>query len=87
MRTRPYRNSYIITVIGDMFFSGGSGSFAARHEALFPKHDDGTSVTREVPIVMVSIVATGVSTYEHLSKFTANLFFLAICCLSRVAER
>jgi hypothetical protein len=60
MRSRPYRSKDIIRVIQDMFFSGGSASFATRHDALFPKHHAGTSVTREMSMVMVSIVATGV---------------------------
>lgn len=61
MRTRPYRNDRIITVMRDLFFSGGTTSFAARYDALFIKHRDDGSVTHEVPITLVSLVATAVS--------------------------
>jgi hypothetical protein len=61
MRSRLYRSQDLIAVIQDMFFSGGSASFAARHDALFPRHHAGTSLTREMSMAMVSIVATGVS--------------------------
>jgi hypothetical protein len=33
MHTKPYRNVRIITVIHDMFFSGGTSSFAHQFEA------------------------------------------------------
>jgi len=46
-----------------MFFSGGSSSFANRFRSEFPIHqgNDGV-VSREVPIAMVALIATAVST-------------------------
>ena len=46
-----------------MFFTGGSVSFGHRFRAEFPIHqgNDGV-VSREVPIAMVTLVATAVST-------------------------
>jgi len=61
MRTRPYRNDRIITVIQDLFFRGGTTSFASRFDNLFTKYHDNGSVSHEVPMAMVSLVATGVS--------------------------
>ena len=58
---QPYRNDRIITVIRDLFFSGGRASFATRYDALFTRHHGDSSVTREVPMAMVCLVATGVS--------------------------
>ncbi|KAH8976820.1 hypothetical protein EDB92DRAFT_1823134 [Lactarius akahatsu] len=59
MRSQPYRNSRIILVIHDLFFTGGNGSFRARYDHLFPGNtgNDG-QVVREVPIPMVALVAT-----------------------------
>jgi hypothetical protein len=61
-RSLPYRNDRIITVIRDLYFSGGTASFANRFKDLFPIHhgDDG-KLRREVPIPMVALVATAVS--------------------------
>ena len=61
MRTRPYRNIRILTVIRDLYFLGGPMSFACRFGSLFPRHqsEDG-SMKREVPIPMVALVATAV---------------------------
>ena len=36
MRTRPYRNARIITILRELFFAGGTMSFAQRHHSLFP---------------------------------------------------
>lgn len=60
-RTLPYRNERIITVIRDLYFTG-STSYATKFGHLFPTYqgDDG-EVSREVPIPMVSLVATAVS--------------------------
>ena len=62
MRTRPYRNIRIINVIRDMFFTGGTMSFANCFRDKFPTHqgNDGV-VSREVPVAMVALVATAVS--------------------------
>ena len=60
-RTLPYRNARIITAIRDLFFSGGDDAFATRHDNLFKRHHANSSITREVPMAMVSLVTTGVS--------------------------
>jgi hypothetical protein len=62
MRTRPYRNSRIIQVIRDLYFTGGGNAFVNRFGNRFPtfQGDDGV-VVREVPIAMVALVATAVS--------------------------
>lgn len=61
MRSRPYRNSRIINVIRDMFFTGGAKSFASRFESEFPTFErlDGVTV-QEVPVSMVALVSTAV---------------------------
>lgn len=67
MRTRPYRNTRIINVIREMFFTGGVSSFANRFYSEFPVHqgNDGRE-SREIPIAMVALVATAVSVaYGH----------------------
>lgn len=62
MRTRPYRNIRIVNVIRELFFSGGSSSFATRYRDDFPIHQGSNGVVaREVPIAMVALVATAVS--------------------------
>jgi len=62
MRTRPYRNDRIITVIRDMFFMGGTNAYVHRFINLFEQYrgDDGV-IRREVPVPMVALVATAVS--------------------------
>jgi len=71
-RTQPYRNNRIIRVIQELFFSGGSSSFAAGHDNLFTTHGP----EHEVPIPMVSLVATGVSWMIICdSKFDLGLLF------------
>jgi hypothetical protein len=60
-RTQPYRNNWIIRVIRDLFFSGGTTSFTARHNNRFIRHHVDSSISCHVPMVMVSLVATGVS--------------------------
>ena len=69
---QPYHNNQIIWVIQELFFSGGSSSFAARHDNLFTTHGP----EHEVPIPMVSLVATGVSRMIICdSKFDFGLLF------------
>lgn len=60
-RLLPYQNDCIIKVIQDLYFTGGSMSFASQFDHLFPKHhgDDG-KIRCEVPIPMVALVATAV---------------------------
>jgi hypothetical protein len=66
MRSRPYRNNRIISVIRDLFFAGGSMSFASQFSDRFPVHQglDGL-VRREVPVSMVALVATAVRFLLH----------------------
>jgi len=62
MRSRPYRNPRIITVIRDLFFAGGINSFANRFEQRFPTYQDYDGIVHhEVPVAMVALVATAVS--------------------------
>jgi hypothetical protein len=62
MRSRPYRNDRIIKVIRDLYFTGGSASFAGRFHHLFPLFRDSDAVWKhEVPIAMVALVGTAVS--------------------------
>jgi hypothetical protein len=66
---RPYRNDRIITVIRDLYFTGGAKSFAARFGFKFDTFEerDGT-FSREVPIPMLALVATAVSqTFDCIS--------------------
>jgi len=59
MRSRPYRNDRIIKVIRDLYFTGGSPSFASRFHHLFPVFRDSDAIWKhEVPIAMVALVAT-----------------------------
>lgn len=61
-RSQPYRNARIISVIRDLYFTGGVTSFAKRFERFFPTFEgyDGVLV-RMVPVPMVALVATAVS--------------------------
>ncbi|KAF8264343.1 hypothetical protein EI94DRAFT_1805985 [Lactarius quietus] len=55
----PYRNERIITVIQDLYFTGGSMSFASQFGHLFPVHfGDNGRPSCEVPVPMVALVAT-----------------------------
>ncbi|KAI9448875.1 hypothetical protein BJY52DRAFT_1193093 [Lactarius psammicola] len=83
MRSRPYRNHRIITVIRDMFFTGGSTSFARQFQYLFPTYEcrEGV-VNHEVPVPMVALVATALyaTIYEwrtgeqQVTEFSANAY-------------
>jgi hypothetical protein len=61
MRTMPYLNNRIISVIRDLFFSGGIMSFARRFDTKFPTVQSLDGETREVSVAMVALVATAVS--------------------------
>ena len=62
MRTKPYRNVRIVAVLRDLFFAGGSASFAQRYHTLFPTYYNGNGVMMcQVPMPMVALVATAVS--------------------------
>ncbi|KAI0250408.1 hypothetical protein BJV78DRAFT_1283210 [Lactifluus subvellereus] len=59
MRSHPYRNKYIIRVIREVYFCGGSASITTRFNNQFPawQGPDGT-IKAEVPVPMVALVAT-----------------------------
>src|SRR6267154_469252 len=65
--TKLYRNNRIVTVIRNMFFVGGSLAYAHQYNHRFPKFTGSNGVeVREVPVPMVALVATAVSsTYQH----------------------
>ncbi|KAH8979695.1 hypothetical protein EDB83DRAFT_2327068 [Lactarius deliciosus] len=79
----PYRNARIITVIRDLYFTGGSTSFVSRFHHLFTSHrgEDGVE-HREVPMPMVALVATALyaTLYEwrggeqQTTEFSANAY-------------
>ncbi|KAN0126122.1 hypothetical protein V8E53_015374 [Lactarius tabidus] len=81
MRSRPYRNECIISAIRDLYFTGGSASFARRFLYLFPTYEycEG-QINHEVPIPMVALVATALyaALYEwrtgvqQVAEFSAN---------------
>lgn len=60
MRSRAYRNDWIIMVICDMFFVGGSNSFATRFDNIF-RQGGVSPVRHEIPLPLVCLVATAVS--------------------------
>ena len=74
MRTRPYRNERIISVIRDLYFTGGVASFASQFASLLPTHTslNGENL-REVPIPMVALVATAVRSCVTKCHSFANL--------------
>ena len=71
LRTKPYRNSRIITVIRDLFFAGGTSSISTRFDFMFPRFRgrEGTLVP-EVPPAMVALVATAVRATYQLEHYT-----------------
>ncbi|KAH9018580.1 hypothetical protein EDB84DRAFT_1566350 [Lactarius hengduanensis] len=81
--SHPYRNPRIVTVIRDLYFTGGSTSFLARFHHLFPSYqgEDGV-VRREVPMPMVALVATALYATLHewrtgeqqTAEFSANAY-------------
>ena len=71
-RSQPYRNARIVTIIRDLYFLGGTNTFANQFKDLFPMHRGiGGELRREVPIPMVALVATAV---RHL------LASFVLCC-------
>ncbi|KAN0105563.1 hypothetical protein V8E52_010914 [Russula decolorans] len=83
LRAQPYRNERIISVIRDLYFSGGTTSFAARFSHCFPTHPGHDGEPRnEVPVAMVALVATALyaSLYEwrggehQPAEFSANSY-------------
>ena len=58
----PYRNDHIIKIVQDMYFSGGSRLFAMRFDRHFPRFEERNGmISHEVPIPMIALVATAVS--------------------------
>ncbi len=82
MRTRPYRNGHIVTALQELYFTSGPLSFAARFDRLFIRQDGNSPVTREVPIAMVSLVATAVSYLFHVitNLMLTRVYFSAVRC-------
>jgi hypothetical protein len=71
---QPYRNDRIISVIQELYFTGGSGSFASRFDGWFPTYQGPNGDTRqEVPIPMLALVATAVWTCLLLSTALKQL--------------
>lgn len=68
---RPYRNSRIVDVIQELYFTGGSNAFANRFRNLFPESEDSSveEVQHEVPIAMVALVATAVSLFFSIIHY------------------
>ncbi|KAF8257917.1 hypothetical protein EI94DRAFT_1835313 [Lactarius quietus] len=82
-RSQPYRNEWIVAVIRELYFTGGSASFASRFGHLFPVHfGDNGRPSREVPVPMVALVATALyaTLYEwrtgkqQAHEFSANAY-------------
>ena len=61
MRSKPYHNEWIIMAICELYFTGGSKSFASCFKAQFLTYQgsDGT-LHYEVPMPMVALVSTAV---------------------------
>ena len=77
MRTRPYRNDRIITVLRELYFTGGSTSFASRFDGHFPIDNGTSAVTREIP---------GVSFRLNMNSMLICPFFLS-CMLPSMSGR
>ncbi|KAF8266315.1 hypothetical protein EI94DRAFT_1701829 [Lactarius quietus] len=78
----PYQNKHIITVIQDMYFTGGSASFAKKYNYLFPIFEGCKGEMIKVPVLMVALVATALYAmiYEwrtgeqQVMEFSANVY-------------
>ena len=70
-RSKLYRNERIVTVIRDLFFTGGNLSYAHRFDIMFPRFQgpDGVFVC-EMPEPMLGLVATGVRAAYLLGHYT-----------------
>jgi hypothetical protein len=75
LRTRPYRNDRLTTVIRDLYFSGGATSFATRFDRLFIRRNGNSPVTREIPGAMLCLVATAVRYRVLVVSSTLNQGF------------
>ena len=70
-RSKPYQNDRIITVIRDLFFTGGTSSYAHRFGPLFPTFEGSNGVSvRKMPEAMLGLVATGVRATYYLGHHT-----------------
>ncbi|KAF8270614.1 hypothetical protein EI94DRAFT_1797987 [Lactarius quietus] len=82
MHSWPYQNKHIITVIQDMYFTGGSASFAKKYNYLFMIFEGCEGEMIEVPVPMVVLVATVLyaTIYEwrtgeqQVMEFLANMY-------------
>jgi hypothetical protein len=63
MRTKPYRNNQIISVISTLYFTGGPSSFVSRFSDLFPRVDGSYHGKKEMPIILTALVATAVRVF------------------------
>ncbi|KAI9437035.1 hypothetical protein H4582DRAFT_2078108 [Lactarius indigo] len=81
--TRPYQNDRIILVIQDLYFAGGTSSFATHFEDQFPTHQGPNGViSQEVLILMVALVTMALyaTLYEwctgeqQVTEFSANTY-------------
>lgn len=82
-RSQPYRNAHIITIIRDMYFTGGAASFARCFQYLFPTYESSQAETSyKVPVPMVALVATALYATLHewrtgeqqIVEFSANAY-------------
>ncbi|KAF8257516.1 hypothetical protein EI94DRAFT_1757861 [Lactarius quietus] len=75
MRTRPYRNDHIITVIKDMFFIGGATSFARCFKYLFPTYQGHHGEELKVPTPMLYAAIYKWRNGAHkVAEFSANAY-------------
>ncbi|KAN0132250.1 hypothetical protein V8E53_010016 [Lactarius tabidus] len=99
-RTQPYRNDRIISVIQELYFTGGSGSFASRFDGWFPTYQGPNGDTcQEVPILMLALVATALyatirewhTGEQKVMEFSANayldVYFGHVNTLNHIAEQ
>ena len=63
MHSQPYRNNRIISALRNLYFTGGTNSFARRFMYLFLTYElhEGGDLKQEVPIHMVALVPMAVS--------------------------
>ena len=70
MRTQPYWNQHIISIMHELYFIGGDHSFVNRYsERIATWEGPDGEVVYEAPAAMVALVATAVS---------AKLYMLAL---------
>ncbi|KAI9507281.1 hypothetical protein F5148DRAFT_1285405 [Russula earlei] len=88
MCSRPYWNMWIINVIHNLYFARGVNLFVSKFGHRFPTHQDTLGVmTHEVPIPMVTLVATVLYAALHewhtgvhqATDFSANAYLDVYC--------